>query len=44
MQIHLEEFEQAFQSMTGPKWKLKCSGRYVENVLYHYGKGLKKEQ
>ncbi|KAI7853482.1 hypothetical protein BDC45DRAFT_155808 [Circinella umbellata] len=29
--------------MNGPKWKLKCSSRYVENVLYQYGKGLENE-
>ncbi|KAI9311343.1 hypothetical protein BX666DRAFT_1868045 [Dichotomocladium elegans] len=26
--------------MTGKKWKLQCSGRHVETVLYQYGKDL----
>ncbi|KAI7853352.1 hypothetical protein BDC45DRAFT_442465 [Circinella umbellata] len=29
--------------MNEPEWKFKCSGRYAENVLYQYGKGLENE-
>ncbi|KAI8335143.1 hypothetical protein BC941DRAFT_399684 [Chlamydoabsidia padenii] len=40
----MDEFKQIYSKMEDSmKWKLECTGRYVEDVLYNHGLTLEKE-